>query len=140
MLASSLETIPRSLGHSLNADKPNSLIYFNFGNARRGEKDQLYVLIVKDDFISYIWLISCCAANAETTVNFLIKWFSAFGTVPQLVSDRGSHFNNEVLRGLREKTHGSHHFTLPYCPWTNGTVEVVSRELIRAMHALPSER
>ena len=40
------------------------------------------------------------------------------------------------MRGLRENTYGSHHFTLPYCPWTYGTVEFVCRELIRAMREL----
>ena len=139
MLASSNETIPRPLGHSLHADQPNRLIHFDSCYVGRGEKDQSYVLIIKDDFSSYVWLVPCSAANAETTVDSLIKWVSAFGTVPQWVSDRGSHFKNEVVRGLQEKTHRSHHFTHPYCPWTNGTVEMVCGELIRAMRAILSE-
>ena len=85
----------------------------------REDKDQQYVLIIKEDFISYLLLIPCCAGNAETTVNCLIKWFLAFGTVPQLVSDQESHFKIEVVRGQREKAHGSHYFTLPYCPLTD---------------------
>ena len=31
------------------------------------------------------------------------------------------------------------HFTLAYTPWTNGTVEVVCRELLRAVRSLNSE-
>lgn len=31
-----------------------------------------------------------------------------------------------------------HHFTLPYCPWTNVKVEVVCKELMRLFRALNS--
>jgi hypothetical protein len=55
------------------------------------------------------------------------------------VSDRGSHFKNEVVRALREQTRGLHHFTLAYFPWSNGTVERVCRELLRETRALLSE-
>lgn len=33
----------------------------------------------------------------------------------------------------------SHHFTLAYCSWSNGTVEVVFRELLRSTRAILSE-
>lgn len=51
----------------------------------------------------------------------------------------GFPFKNEVVAGFNEKLRGSHHFTLPYCSWTNGTVEVVCRELMRVLRALTSE-
>ena len=57
----------------------------------------------------------------------------------QWVSDRGSHFRNQLVREIRERMHCAHHFTLASCPWTNGSVEVVRRELLRAMKALLSE-
>lgn len=37
---------------------------------------------------------------------------------------------------MKEALQGHHHFTLAYCPWSNGTVEVVCRELLRASRAL----
>ena len=122
MLSSSSEVMPRPLGHSLHAEKPNQLLHFYYWYIGPSDGGNVYVLIIKDDFSSYVWLIPCTAANADTTVDALIRWFSAFGTVPQWLSDRGSHFKNELVRGLREKTHGSCHFTLPYCPWTHGEV------------------
>eukprot|EP00171_Calliarthron_tuberculosum_P022775 IDg22775t1 len=69
----------------------------------------------------------------------LIRWFAAFGVVEQWVSDRGTHFKNQLIRLLRESLKSEHHFTLAYCPWSNGTVEVVCRELLRATRALLSE-
>ena len=48
--------IPRPLGHTLHADKPNNLIHFDFLYMYPGEGDMKYVLIIKDDHSSYIML------------------------------------------------------------------------------------
>lgn len=79
------------------------------------------------------------SADSETTANVLLRWFAAFGIVTSWVSDRGSHFKNELVKSLKETLRSSHHFTLAYCPWSNGTVEVVCRELLRATRSLLSE-
>jgi len=131
--------VPRPLGHAIHASKPNELLHFDYCYIGRSSSGPTYVLILKDDFSSYVWLKPCTAANAETTAMCLMEWFSTFGTVIQWVSDRGSHFKNEVIQELRERLHCTHHFTLAYCPWSNGSVEVVCRELIRTMRALVSE-
>lgn len=51
------------------------------------------------------------------------------------ISDQGTHFKNDVMRTIRQKLHIAHHFTHLYCPWSNGTIEVVCRELIRTSKA-----
>ncbi|GMF50150.1 unnamed protein product [Phytophthora fragariaefolia] len=43
------------------------------------------------------------------------------------------------MEALRKRLGGAHHFTTPYCPWINGTVEVVNRQLLRCLKALLSE-
>ena len=40
---------------------------------------------------------------------------------------------------LAKKLRVDHKFSLPYCPWSNGTVDVVCRELVRSTRALLSE-
>jgi len=104
-----------------------------------GVDDYKYVLILKDDFSSYVWLKATKETTAEVTADYLIEWFSTFGVVNDWVSDRGSHFKNQLIEYLRDKVKSEHHFTLAYCPWSNGTVEVVCRELLRATRALLSE-
>ena len=104
-----------------------------------GEKNLLYILIIKDDHSGYVWLIPAEAANSETVVESLIRWFTTFGIVTTWVSDRGSHFKNELVAQLQARLKIQHHFTLAYCPWSNGTVEVVCREVLRACRALLSE-
>jgi len=122
----------------LHAESPNQMVHFDYCYIMRGEDDFKYVLIVKDDFSGYVWLRPTKEADGSTNATVLLDWFASFGVVRQWISDRGSHFKNEVVRALREQTNGSHHFTLAYCPWSNGTVEVVCRELLRATRALLS--
>eukprot|EP00171_Calliarthron_tuberculosum_P021340 IDg21340t1 len=103
------------------------------------ERGMCYTLIIKDDLSGYVWLVPTESTDAKIVANTLLTWFSSFGVVRNWVSDRGSHFKNELIRILKESLQGHHHFTLAYCPWSNGTVEVVCRELLRALRALLSE-
>jgi hypothetical protein len=73
--------------------------------------DMKYELTLKDDLSSFVRLVPTSTADAETTADALISWFRDFGVVKTWVSDRGSLFKNEVVRSLREKTRGLHHFT-----------------------------
>ena len=127
------------MGHSLYADAPNTILHLDYCYIGKSDKLLLYVIILKNDFSSFVWLFPSEDADAASTIDVLMEWFSSFGVVTQWVSDRGSHFKNEVVAGLSDKLRGSHHFTLPYCSWSNGTVEVVCRELLRVLRALTSE-
>ena len=131
--------VPRPFGHALHADKPNGIIHFDFCYIGGSHSDFKYVLVVKDDFSSYTLLFPFENADSESFAEALTEWFSLFGVVSTWVSDKGTHFKNRVVSELQRKLHSNHHFTLPYSAWTNGTVEVVSRELLRSLRALTSE-
>jgi Integrase core domain len=98
-----------------------------------------YVLIVKDDYRNYVWLMQCKNADADSTAAVLIEWFAAFGVAPHWVSDRGSHFKNQVMTEVKRQLGASHLFTTAYCPLANGTIEVVCKKTIRAAIAMLSE-
>lgn len=116
LLTASGEVVPRPMGHTLHAEKPNRILHFDYCYIGMSSSGEVYILILKDDFSSYVWLLPCRATDAKSTVESLLKWFSAFGTVRHWVSDRGSHFKNELVKELHDQTKGSHHFTLAYCP------------------------
>ena len=103
------------------------------------ENDFKYVLVLKDDHSGLVWIKPTKKTDADTAAHHLIEWFALFGVVTQWVSDRGTHFKNELVRLLRDAYKANHHFTLAYCPWSNGTVEVMNRELLGATRALLSE-
>lgn len=99
----------------------------------------MYVLITKDDFLGYIWLLPCTEATAQVTAESLIAWFAAFGTALIWVTDQGSHCKNAVIHRLQEEIHMLHHFKSAYTPWSNGTEQVVCREIAKTTRALLSE-
>jgi hypothetical protein len=68
-----------------------------------------------------------------------MKWYSLFGIALVHISDQGSHFKNVVVSELNRRLSTKHHFTLPYIPWSNGTVEVVVREMRKLLKVWVSE-
>ena len=55
------------------------------------------------------------------------------------MSDGPTHFKNETVRLVTKNLKTPHHFMLPYCPWSNGDVARLGRELIRVLRATLSE-
>ncbi|KAH9076343.1 hypothetical protein Ae201684P_010289 [Aphanomyces euteiches] len=87
----------------------------------------------------FVRLHASSTATAAETAAALMEWFSLFGVVKTWVSDCGSHFKNEVIDAMRRMFGAHHHFVTPHCPWANGTVEVVSRLIVRTLMVLCSE-
>ncbi|KAG3206635.1 hypothetical protein PC128_g578 [Phytophthora cactorum] len=130
---------PRLLGEAMHAERPNELIHWDYlymGDSTSGET---YVLVIKDDASKFVWLVPCEAADAETTFHCLMVWFSSFGVCRTWVSDQGTHFKNKTIEALQHALGAHHHFTTARCPWANGTVEEVMREMLRCCRALLSE-
>lgn len=110
--------------------------YLFMGTSTDGKK---YVLLIRDDLSSYIWLFPTEAATSQAAAEALMTWIAAFGSMEWLISDQGSHFLNRLINDLMEEFHARHHFTTAYSPWANGTVERLCREVLRACRALCSE-
>lgn len=83
--------------------------------------------------------MACASADSDAATSLLSKWISYFGGMDWLVTDQGSHFKARLMKGLTEEMHIKHHFTVAYCPWSNGTVESLCKEVFRIAHALLSE-
>ncbi|KAE9134746.1 hypothetical protein PF010_g2345 [Phytophthora fragariae] len=99
-----------------------------------------YVLLLKDNMSGYVELVACVQATSDEVYQSLLDWFKRFGVVRQWVSDQGAHFRNRVIAELQRALGAHHHFTTAYTLWANGTVEVVNREVLKAVKALLSKR
>jgi hypothetical protein len=75
-------------------------------------------------------------ADAAATVAALMRWFAVFGVVLLWISDRGSHFKNEVVRRVQKELKAKHHLTTAKCLWSNGTIESTCKQVIRAFRAV----
>ena len=131
--------VPRPMGHQIHSDSPNEVIHFDYLYIGEARESYQYILIIKDDFSGYVWLLPCKHADAWTTAQHLTTWFASFGVSAQWVSDRGSHFKNTLIDKIRQNLRVHHHFTTAYTPFANGTVERVCRETLRVLRALLSE-
>lgn len=131
--------IPRPLGQQLHAQKRNEILHYDFIHVGHSVSGESYMLVILDDFSGYVNLYPCHEADAEVVVKALLNWYSLFGLALCHVSDQGSHFKNRVVEELNRRMTTKHHFTLPYTPWSNGTIERVNREIRRLIRVWNSE-
>jgi transposase InsO family protein len=131
--------VPRPLGETLTATKPNESIHFDFMQLPKSVDGYEYVLVIKDAMSGFVELTACPSCTAEECVEALCEWFKRYGPVFQWVSDQGSHFKNQVVDAMAKLFGANHHFVTAYCPWANGTVEVVNRMLLRVLKTMLSE-
>lgn len=133
------DVVPRPLGTALHGTKTNEVVHMDFLYMGPGRDGNKYVLILRDDLSSFVWLWSAPACTAEVAADALSTWCGSFGSMTWLVSDQGSHFKNELVEHLTAEMKTKHHFTTAYSPWANGSVERVCREVLRSCKALTSE-
>lgn len=126
------KVVPRPILSQVMASFPNEIISFDYAQVRIDETTRdspRYVLVIVDNFSKFVRLTPAVSTDANTVVEALLDWFAAFGVCTYWVSDRGSHFKNQLLTRLAEVYGVHHHFTTAYAPWSNGMVERVNREL-----------
>jgi len=133
------DKVPRPFGPAFHGTSANDLLQFDFleiGPSTAGSK---YILILRDDFSSFVWLFPYAEADSQNAASAVLEWCTSFATPKALMSDGGSHFKNETVRELCKSLRVPHHFTLPYTPWSNGAVERTGKELLRIFRATCSE-
>jgi hypothetical protein len=131
--------IARPFGEQLHATKPNEILHWDFLFLEPASDGIKYLLVVKDDASKYVRLFPCKDPDASAVFNCLLDWFAVFGICYTWITDQGSHFKNHVIASLQHALGAHHHFTTARCPWSNGTVEVVNRSVLRVFRALLAE-
>ena len=73
-------------------------------------------------------------ATVEVTSDFIYnEIIYRHGCPKYLLSDRGTHFNNKIIKELTKKFEIKHLFSSPYHPQTNGLVERFNRTLCESL-------
>ena len=80
------------------------------------------------------------AATAEETAKFIYEdIICRHGCPSKILTDRGTHFNNQMIKKLMEKFRIQHLLSTPYHPQTNGLVERFNRTMIEKLARLTTE-
>lgn len=132
-------SIPRPLGTSLVAERPGEILMLDYIDMEDGSDGHHYVLICADKFSRMVELVPARGPTAIKATHSVLVWGSRYGLPTWIISDGGSHFKNRAIRLLAEQMGLQHHITLAYCPWANGSVEIVDKELLWTMRAVISE-
>ena len=69
------------------------------------------LLVLKDGFSGFVLLLDAKAYNAITTEEAVIDWSALFGVPKYLVTDGGTHFNNQLVEALVTRFRSAHHIT-----------------------------
>ena len=133
------EIVPRPLGSQLIAEYPGEILmmdYIKMGTSRSGFS---HVLILVDKMSRLAEFVPAESPTSIVAARAIVRWSAQRGLPLWLLSDGGSHFKNWLMRDLTHSLGIDHHVTLPYCPWANGSVEVVGKDLLWTCRSLCSE-
>ena len=79
-------------------------------------------------------------ATAEETEKFIYEDIICRHGCPQIIlTDKGTHFNNQLIKGLMERFNIKHLLSSPYHPQTNGLVERFNRTLCESLAKLVTQ-
>ena len=79
--------VTREQAHTLHASRPNEILHFDYLYMSEGEQNWKYILILKDDFSSFVWLVKTRSCDTDSAASALKDWISSFGAPTTWVSD-----------------------------------------------------
>jgi hypothetical protein len=90
----------------------------------------LYTLVGVDYVSKWIEGVPSKTNDHKVVMKFLLdNIFTRFGTPRAIISDGGSHFNNQAFAALLKKYGITHKVGTPYHPQTSGQVKISNREI-----------
>jgi hypothetical protein len=91
-------------------------------------KKQRYIILATDYATRWVEARASIRNDAHTSASFLFeRIIIRFGCPLELISDRGTHFLNEVISNLTTRYDIKHRKTTPYNPKANGLTERVNK-------------
>ena len=88
------------------------------------ERGNKYIVTAMDYFTKWPEARALRTADAQEVARFIYEDIICRHECPKkILSDRGSHFNNKLVKSLMEEFQIKHNFSIPYHPKTNGLIE-----------------
>lgn len=106
------------------------------GARKTGEK---CVVIIRDDFSSYVRLLPTKTWTEGVDTEALNKWTDTLGTLELIVSDQGTNFLKRIRKSQTGELRSKYHLTTAYFPCENGSFERVCRKVLRELKEITNE-
>ena len=127
--------------HPIGVKEPFYQIGIDFvGPLPITQKGNRYIIVAMDYFTKWPEARAVKEANAKETAEFIMDdIICRHGCPKRILSDRGSHFNNDLIAKLTKKFEIKHNFSTPYHPQTNGLVERFNKTLCESLAKLTTK-
>ena len=127
--------------HPIEVKEPFYMIGIDFvGPLPITEKGNRYIIVAMDYFTKWPEAKAVKEATAKEVSTFILEEIICRHGCPQrILTDNGSHFNNEMIANLMEKFKVKHNFSTVYHPKTNGLVERFNKTLKESLSKLKEE-
>src|SRR6266496_974658 len=127
--------------YPIKVGEPFERIGIDFvGPLERTKEGNKYILVVTDYLTKWPEAKAMKEATAKNVVEFIYKEIICRHGCPRVIlSDRGTHFRNEIVDGLCEKFKIKHKLSSPYHPQTNGLVERFNHTLCETLAKISEE-
>ena len=111
--------------HSIRVDEPFARIGIDIvGPLPRSKNGNRYIVVAMDYFTKWPEAKALKEATAKEVSKFIYEEIICrHGCPKRILSDRGTHFNNQLIEDLTNKFTIKHGFSTPYHPKTNGLVK-----------------
>ncbi|GMF25223.1 unnamed protein product [Phytophthora fragariaefolia] len=129
-------TIPRPYGELYRSSERNEALHMDYLLVGKYDDSSDYILVLKDDYSHFCELVPCKTADSVTAAGAILQWNMRFGSTKVLISDTAAHFKNELLAELCRCTQTRQDFTVVYCPWINGSVERINRDILQVLRVM----
>lgn len=127
----------RSLLEPVTRRHPFKLLVADYLSMPKGKGGFQTVLLMLDVFSQHVWGYKYkTKGSAKTTIDGLRPVFHNFIPPEALMTDGGSHFNNEDVREFCRKYGAKAVVTSAYSPWVNGLVEGTNKLLLHVLKRL----
>jgi hypothetical protein len=89
-----------------------------------------HIIVAMDYFTKWVEAMPTIKSDGKTTTLFVFNQIIArFGIRKEIVTDHGSHFQNEMMKELASRLGFKYGHSSPYYPQSNGQVEAVNKYL-----------
>jgi len=124
--------------HPIPVDSPFYRIRIDFvGPLSRTSRGNKYIIVAIDYLTKWPEAKAVKDVTAKNIVKFLYEdIICGHRCSTKILSDKKSHFNNQLVTELMEQFHIHHNLSTPYHPRTNGLVERFNRTLCKSLAKL----